>query len=133
MARIKKELKFISTVLLGILPMLLYLDFVMGIQLDRDYGVWTVCGFIACVLFYAEFTERMRNQKTLTTNREHHPGENMDDLITIAELSAKAMEQRDWHKLTRPEKYLVRALEEGGFLVRNDPPNGFVGAATKTP
>lgn len=37
----------------AILPMLLLLDFGMGIQLQLDYGLAGVMGFIAAMVFYA--------------------------------------------------------------------------------
>lgn len=34
---------------------------------------------------------------------------------------------KDWHKLTIDEEELVRLLEKAGYIIPNDPPDGFVG------
>jgi hypothetical protein len=57
---LKKELIFIFYILLGIFPMLMYLDFVMDIQISRDYGFWKTMGFCVCVTLYAEITSKVR-------------------------------------------------------------------------
>ena len=36
---------------------------------------------------------------------------------------------RNWHKLSPDEKALVEMLRRGGYIIPNDPPNGFVGKA----
>lgn len=36
---------------------------------------------------------------------------------------------RDWHKLSSEEKDLVKMLEKGGYVILNNPANGFVGKA----
>lgn len=58
---IKKELKFMAIIMIGIFPMLVFLDVVMGVRLSRDFGFWGVIGFTSCVVFYAEVTNRIRD------------------------------------------------------------------------
>ena len=43
---------------------------------------------------------------------------------------ARNLAGRDWHRLTQFEKGLVELLEKEGYLIPNDPPNGFVGTAS---
>lgn len=45
----------------------------------------------------------------------------------IASLAAAIYKGKDWHTLTQEERELVAALEQMGYLSRNDPSNGFVG------
>lgn len=54
------ELKFFFVILAGQLPMLMFLDFGLGIHLYRDYGVAETVGFAFCLIFYSEFTTRLR-------------------------------------------------------------------------
>jgi len=34
---------------------------------------------------------------------------------------------RNWHKLSSEEQDLVKLLEKGGYIIPNNPANGFVG------
>jgi hypothetical protein len=34
---------------------------------------------------------------------------------------------KDWHKLSPKEKELIKMLEKSGYIVSNNPANGFVG------
>ena len=46
------------------------------------------------------------------------------------EISKKVAEiytGKDWHKLSRKEEELVSLLEKGGYIIPNNPANGFVG------
>jgi hypothetical protein len=57
---LKRELKFVFFVLLGVAPMIVFLDAAMGIQLRRDYEFWQVIGFCICLVLYAEITAKVR-------------------------------------------------------------------------
>jgi hypothetical protein len=41
----------------------------------------------------------------------------------VAELFA----EKDWHELSWKEREIVTELEQAGYLIRNNPTNGFVG------
>jgi len=56
----KKEFKFIAFTLIGIFPILVFLDLVFDIQIARDYGFIETVGFSLCIVFYAEVTKRFR-------------------------------------------------------------------------
>jgi len=47
----------------------------------------------------------------------------------IARRAAQAMQGKDWHKLNHPEKLLCKLLEETGYIIPNEPCNGFIGKA----
>ena len=47
-----------------------------------------------------------------------------DDACRFA---AKLYANRDWHRLTKEEEVLTDALEDLGYLIKHNPPNGFVG------
>ena len=36
---------------------------------------------------------------------------------------------KDWHKLSVEEKELVALLEKSGYIISNDPADGFIGKA----
>lgn len=48
------ELKQLFIVLLSVIPLLLYLDFVLGIQILRDFGHIKSIGFAVCLIIFAE-------------------------------------------------------------------------------
>jgi hypothetical protein len=50
---IKKHLIYLVITGVGILPMLLVLDFLMGIKITRDYSFGVAVAFVASVSFYA--------------------------------------------------------------------------------
>jgi len=45
-------LRVVGGNMLGITPLLLFLDYQMGIVLSRDYVDFTIVGFILCVIFF---------------------------------------------------------------------------------
>ncbi len=45
----------------------------------------------------------------------------------ICEIVAHIYTGKDWHKLSSKEAYLVALLEKDGYIIPNNPPNGFVG------
>ncbi len=49
----------------------------------------------------------------------------------ICRLVARIYAGKDWHKLTLNEERLGKMLEENGFIIPNNPENGFVGRAAK--
>ncbi len=51
----------------------------------------------------------------------------------LASLVAKVYAGKDWHALSLREREIVGILELTGYLVVNDPPNGFVGPAVPRP
>ena len=50
--------KGVILLLAGQLPMLLFLDFGLGIQLSRDYGAMHVILFAVSMVFFGEMYER---------------------------------------------------------------------------
>ncbi len=56
----KKEFKFFALTLIGIFPILVFLDLVLDVQIARDYGFAETVGFSICVIFYAEITKKFR-------------------------------------------------------------------------
>jgi len=55
---LKRFLRDAFITLAGIAPLIVFLDYAMGIQLMRDYGGWTTLGFVTCVVFYLEISAR---------------------------------------------------------------------------
>ena len=47
----------------------------------------------------------------------------------IAKQAAKVMQHKDWHKLNYKEIQLCKLLEEAGYIIPNEPANGFIGRA----
>jgi len=47
----------------------------------------------------------------------------------ICKIAAEIYAGKDWHKLSKKEKDLVALLEEAGYIIPNNPVNGFVGKA----
>ena len=45
----------------------------------------------------------------------------------ICRFAANLYANRDWHRLTKDEEDLTDALEDLGYLIKHNPPNGFVG------
>jgi len=56
-------------------------------------------------------------------------------LITkrIIRLTATIYSGKDWHQLTQEERELVGLLQELGYIISNNPDDGFVGKACLTP
>ena len=48
----------------------------------------------------------------------------------IARQAAVIMGGRDWHKLTGAERALCILLEEAGYTIKKEVPNGFIGKPT---
>lgn len=53
----------------------------------------------------------------------------MNNEEVICKKVAEHFAGKDWHKLSMKEREIVADLEQAGWLVRNEPPNGFVGKA----
>ena len=51
-------IKGVMLLLAGQLPMLLFLDFGLGVQLSRDYGVMHGISFAASMVFFGEMYEK---------------------------------------------------------------------------
>ena len=51
-------------------------------------------------------------------------------LRAAANKAARVYQGRDWHDLSPDERGLCTFLELSGYLMKNDPPNGFVGRET---
>ena len=57
--------KGVILLLAGQLPMLLFLDFGLGIQLSRDYGVMHVISFAVSMVFFGEmYGKALKQLKT---------------------------------------------------------------------
>ncbi|EKD89533.1 MAG: hypothetical protein ACD_33C00046G0014 [uncultured bacterium] len=52
-----------------------------------------------------------------------------NDFVQLQILLSELYAGKDWHKLTRREELLCKLLEDAGYLVVNNPPNGFIGKA----
>ncbi len=50
----------------------------------------------------------------------------------IIEKVAEIYANKDWHKLSKKEEYMVALLEKYGYTIPNNPANGFVGLPSKT-
>ena len=46
----------------------------------------------------------------------------------IGRTAAEIYTNKDWHRLSAKERELILQLEEAGYIVRNKPVNGLVGA-----
>lgn len=53
------------------------------------------------------------------------PAESLE--IQIAKAAARVLTQNDWHTLNPRETALVTLLEQGGYIIPRNPPNGYVG------
>ena len=47
----------------------------------------------------------------------------------IAKQAALAMQNKDWHQLNYQEIQLCKLLEEAGYIIPNEPANGYIGKA----
>ncbi len=54
--------------------------------------------------------------------------ENMEK--EICKKVAMIYANKDWHKLSPDERGLVESLEKDGYIIPNNPANGFVGKAS---
>jgi len=52
------------------------------------------------------------------------------DYLSLEALCAVVFSSRDWHRLTSCEQEIVRRLEKGGYIIPNNPADGFVGAVS---
>ena len=55
-------IKGVMLLLAGQLPMLLFLDFGLGVQLSRDYGAMHVISFAVSMVFFGEMYEKALKQ-----------------------------------------------------------------------
>ena len=58
---LKESVKFALFTVLGILPLIVFLDFGAGIMIFRDLGLIQGALLIMCVVFYAEFCKKYRD------------------------------------------------------------------------
>jgi len=54
----KRELKIIGVVVVGSLPLLIYMDKVFNVRMIEDFGFYHAIGFWFCVIFYKEITTK---------------------------------------------------------------------------
>jgi len=52
------EIKTVLMIIGAFAPLTLYMDYVMGVVLTRDYSGLIALGFICCVVFYSEMSAR---------------------------------------------------------------------------
>ena len=53
MKEIINNLKLALAVLIGMLPMIIFLDYALDIVMIRDWGLLKSTGFISCMVFYS--------------------------------------------------------------------------------
>ena len=56
---IKKKLFLCLSLIVALLPILVFLDLAMEVQITRDYGGLHILGFSACLIFFAEIYSRL--------------------------------------------------------------------------
>ena len=58
---LKSNIKFSLLTITAFMPLILFMDFGMEIQLFRDFGELKGMGFVLCVIFYSEFSKKYRD------------------------------------------------------------------------
>jgi len=56
----KKELIFIFGSAGAFIPMFIYMDYVLDIQLYKHFSFWEISGFTACMIFYSEVMHALK-------------------------------------------------------------------------
>lgn len=73
--------------------------------------------------------EKLQEQLKESQDNQNPVKKKKGDADLISRKAAEACAGEDWHRMSEAETMLVKVLEEGGYIIPNNPANGFVGKA----